>query len=146
MKRRILFDTNAYIDYGETLPESGFLSAVVVQEMTAGAADDSRIKQWQQNYRSFEERGKLLVPTIGDWWEAGRILNALWRSKKSVQGRYPGINKDRQDRLVRDALIARTAKLANVAVVTRNVDDFKLLQRFCAVEVISSFDYFGYEP
>jgi predicted nucleic acid-binding protein len=141
----VTFDTNVFIDYDLTeLPKSGFfLSAVVVQELTAGARDDAAIRRLGEFRRRYEADGKLLVPTGEDWWHAGKILNAMHRGLKSHRaGRVSAIPKEEQQRILRDVLIARTAKRANVAIVTEDVSDFVRIQRYCDVRILRPEDYF----
>ena len=45
------------------------------------------------------------------------------------------IPKDEQQRLLRDVLIARSAKRVNAAVVTYNRGDFEKITRFCNVRL-----------
>lgn len=62
------------------------------------------------------------------------------RSHKA--GRITAISKEEQQRILRDVLIARTAKRANVAVVTENVADFEKIRHFCNVRILSSEEIF----
>ena len=93
--------------------------------------------------RQFEADGKLLVPTGEDWWQAGKVLNSMWRGLKSHRvGRTSAISKEEQQRLLRDVLIARTAKRANAVLVTENLADYKKISRFCDVKAISPREFF----
>jgi predicted nucleic acid-binding protein len=140
----VTYDTNVFIRYQpRRFPGGMFLSSVVIQELAAGAADDAKIRQLNDFRRDFESRGRLLVPTGEDWWHAGKILNAMHRGLKSRRaGRTSAIPKEEQQRILRDVLIARTAKRANVAVVTENVSDFLRIQRYCDVRILRPEDYF----
>lgn len=51
--------------------------------------------------------------------------------------------KAEQQRILGDVLIARTARRAGAAVVTENVTDFKMISRFCKVNLIRGEDYFN---
>ncbi len=53
-----------------------------------------------------------------------------------------GIAKGEQQRLVRDVLIARSAKRVNAAVVTYNRGDFDKIRRFCGVRVVEPAEIF----
>jgi predicted nucleic acid-binding protein len=140
----VTYDTNIMLRYRRSLlPSDFFMSAVVVQEMTAGAADEADVRLHKTAMRHYETKGRLLVPTGEDWWHAGKILNALYRGLKSRRkGRTPAIPKEEQQRILRDVLIARTAKRAGVAVVTENVADFEKIRRFCDVRVLAPAQYF----
>jgi predicted nucleic acid-binding protein len=143
MLSRVLFDTNVYIRFGPDQLEASYMSAVVIQELTAGARDGAVVRQLSEFRRDFEKRGRLLVPTGEDWWHAGKILNAMHRGLKSRRaGRVSAIPKEEQQRILRDVLIARTAKRANVAIVTEDVSDFVRIQRYCDVRILRPEDYF----
>lgn len=139
---RLTYDTNVFIEYKPTRFPAGFvMSAVVIQELAAGARDGTRLKELDRIRRTYEKAGGLLVPTSEDWWFAGKVLNSLYR----VVERH-GADAEpttEQMRIVRDVLIARTAKRAGVIVVTKNTSDFERIKRFCAVKVKHSNDVFG---
>ena len=141
----VTFDSSIFIARQIGIPQTGFvLSAVVVQEMTAGAADASYLKSWSAVWRKFEKEGRLLVPTGEDWYEAGKILNSLLRGLKSKsKGLTPKLHPDDKQRMIRDVLIARTAMRAGVTVVTENRKDFERIKRFCRVKLLSGDEYFG---
>lgn len=141
---KVTFDTNVFIDYQPAYFPAGFyMSAVVIQELAAGALDGSRLKQLAAAWREYEEDGRLLVPNAEDWFQAGKILNSLYRgSGVTTKGRRVKIDKEEQRRIVRDVLIARTARRIGAAVVTGNVRDFELIRPYCAVGVLRARDYF----
>lgn len=119
------------------------MTAVVLQELTAGAADDATVKELDVARRSFEKAGILLVPTGEDWWVAGNMLNSMLRGlKKKNKGKIPKIGADEKQRIIRDVLIARVAKRANAAVVTDNLRDFERIQSYCSVKIIAARDHF----
>ncbi len=43
------------------------MTAVVLQELTAGAEDDKEVKYWNDVRRAREKDGTLLVPNGEDW-------------------------------------------------------------------------------
>ena len=141
---RVTFDTSVFIAYKPAKLPAGFvMSAVVIQELTAGAADKSELQQYDAMWRAHEKAGTLLVPTGEDWWLAGKVLNSLLRGLKSkASGRTPRITKAEQQRIVRDVLIARTARRAGAMLVTDNIADFKKIRRFCDVRLQSGAAYF----
>jgi predicted nucleic acid-binding protein len=134
---RLVFDTNALVRDGmHRLPPHALLSAVVLQEITAGASDTAGVRELGELGKRYERAGRLLVPTGEDWWFAGKVLNALYRGLPSHRGEYtPAIPKEEQQRLLRDVLIARSAKRVNAGVVTYNRGDFDKIRRFCNVRV-----------
>ncbi len=141
------FDSNIFIARSRTnmkLPSNFYMSVVVMQELAIGAEDATEIKELDTIWRVYEKEGRLLVPTAEDWWQAGKIINALQRGLKSQQGgQTPKLGADEKYRMTSDVLIARTAKREGVTVVTDNVKDFEMIRRFCAVKFVSSADYFG---
>lgn len=141
---KVTFDTNVFIKQKAVkLPSDFFLSAIVLQELTAGALDSSRLKVLNQLRIQFEKAGRLLVPTGEDWWQAGKILNSLWKNLKSnSRGRAKGISSSEQQRIIRDVLIARTAKREGAIVVTFNTSDFEKIYRYCSVRIIHPREYF----
>jgi predicted nucleic acid-binding protein len=115
----------------------GFVSAVVLQELTAGARDTADVRRLGSIRAAAEVDGMLLTPDSEDWYEAGKVLRALHLGLQSHRdGHTPAIPKEEQDRLLRDVLIARSAKRMNAQVVTYNRDDFKKIRRFCNVQVV----------
>jgi|ERR1043165_4542328 predicted nucleic acid-binding protein len=141
----VTYDTSIFIAYKPAALPAGFrMSSVVIQELTAGAADKSEVQRWHVAMRAHEKEGTLLVPTGEDWWLAGKVLNSLLRGLKSKAGGLtPRVPKPEQQRIIRDVLIARTARGAGALVVTDNTADFEKIRRFCAVRTVSGADYFS---
>ena len=143
--RRYTFDTNVLIRYQPNLSvySGALLSAVVMQELTAGAKDEAQVRGYRSLRQRYERNGLLLVPDGEDWWMAGKILNALLRGLRSPRPGPPvAISKEEQQRLVRDVLIARSAKRVGAAVVTENLGDFRKIRRFCDVKVLPPTEFF----
>lgn len=134
----VIWDTNAYIRHGvHQIGRQPLLSAVVLQELTAGALDGAEVRRWAVIARRLGAEGRLLVPNGEDWFEVGRVLNSLLRGVRSARGpRTHAIDRGEQQRLVRDVLIARTARRANAAVATYNRGDFEKIRRFCNVRLV----------
>lgn len=118
------------------------MSAVVIQELTAGAVDKSELQKWDAARRAHEREGTLLVPTGEDRWLAGKVLNSMPRGLKSRLGRTPKLPAAEKQRIIRDLLIARSARRANALLVAENVKDFKAIGLFCAVRTMRGADYF----
>jgi predicted nucleic acid-binding protein len=135
----VTYDTNVFIQHRPMhFPSAFVLSAVVVQELVAGAADGSEIQKWNATRLAYEKLGRLLVPTSEDWWLAGKVLNSFLRRRKSRTGqRSPRLSRAEQQRILRDVLIARTAKRAGAIVVTENVSDFEMIRAFCNVRLLT---------
>lgn len=135
---RVTYDTNVIIRYRPaTFPAGFFMSAVVLQELTAGAKDAAEVRGHEESRKYYESRGRLLVPTGEDWWLAGKVLNSLHRGLRShKRGRITAISKGEQQRILRDVLIALTARRAGATVVTENVADFEKIRNFCNVRIV----------
>ena len=100
-----------------------WLSAVVLEELYAGAS--GRVRQsLERMERDFDRVRRILVPTLGDWTQAGRVLARL-------AARY-GYEKIGQGRLANDALIAMSAARMGMTVITANERDFARLAEFRA--------------
>lgn len=84
---KVTFDTSIFIAYKPAKFPAGFvMSAVVIQELAAGAADKSDLQRLDAARREYERVGRLLVPTGEDWWLAGKVLNSLLRGLRSKSG------------------------------------------------------------
>lgn len=142
---KVTFDTNILISRKVTpFPTGFYLSVVVLQELVAGAGDESDIKNFDAARREYENLGRLLVPTAEDWWQVGKIINALQRGLKSKRrGVTPRMAAEEKYRITSDVLIARTARRAGVMIVTDNAKDFEKIQPFCRVQLMSGNAYFA---
>ena len=102
-----------------------WLSAVVLEELYAGAS--GRVRQsLERMERDFDRLKRILVPTLADWTQAGRVLARL-------AARY-GYEKIGQGRLANDALIAMSAARMGATVITANERDFARLAEFRAFQ------------
>jgi predicted nucleic acid-binding protein len=120
------------------------MTAVVLHELTIGASDDGEVKYWDTVRREFDKSDRLLVPNGEDWFIAGKVLNSLQRGRKaSNEGKTPKLSANETRRIMRDVLIARTAKRANALLVTDNVADFEKIRNFCNVRIVTGAEFFG---
>lgn len=120
------------------------MSAVVLQELAAGALDTARLRELETARRRYKKEGRLLVPDSEDWIETGKILSNMYRgTATNNRGRRVKIDKETQRRILRDVLIARSALRVGATVVTGNISDFEIIQAYCAVRVESAADYFA---
>ncbi len=109
------------------------MSAVVIEELAAGAHDGTVLKELQSALQKYEEADHLLVPTGEDWYEAGKVIYAFQHGNKSKKtGDKPKMSPEVRCRMINDVLIARTAKRAGVTVVTYNINHFEQIKRYCA--------------
>ena len=98
-----------------------WLSSVVLEELYAGATGRVR-DSVERLEHDFERGGRILVPNLGDWTQAGRVL-------AGVASKY-GYEKIGQGRLTNDALIAMSAARIGARVITVNERDFRKLAEF----------------
>jgi predicted nucleic acid-binding protein len=102
-----------------------WLSSVVLAELYAGAGDRGR-PVVERLERDFERAKRVLVPNLGDWAEAGRVLSRL-------AAKY-GFEQIGRGRLTNDALIAMSAGRLGIKVITTNERDFRRLAEFRSFE------------
>jgi predicted nucleic acid-binding protein len=134
MARKYVLDTNLYIDaMRDPLAEQaleGFLernapltymSAVVVQELRAGAVTDVQARILQEGiFDAFERRQRVVVPSAAAFKDCGRILAALFR--------HDGVSyKERPRSLVNDVLIALNCRENGFTLLTAD-GDFKTIR------------------
>jgi predicted nucleic acid-binding protein len=106
-----------------------YLSAVVVQELRAGAqAADAADDLERHLFGPFERSGRILAPSYGAWKRAGAVLAALARTEGLELAR---ISKG----FANDVLLAATCREAGVTLVTENRRDFERIAR------VAPFDF-----
>jgi len=133
----ILFDSSIYIT---ALRQGGaaalllqrwardsplWLSSVVLEELYAGAnPNDYRILEKLE--RDFERAKRVLIPSLSDWTNAGKILARV--------GQKYGYEQIGRARLTNDALLATSAARNGITVLTTNQRDFVRLAEFCPLQ------------
>jgi predicted nucleic acid-binding protein len=132
--RKILFDTNVYIEAIQSGPATDiyhlllttiprtYLSAVVVQELYAGALDTVGERLVARFVHQTERTSRLVIPTYRDWSEAGHVLARINRQEPAQRTRLA--------RLVNDVLLAMSARQIGATLYTFNRDDFTLIARY----------------
>lgn len=130
--RPVLFDSSVYISAlrrGEealvglrrwSADSPVWLSAVVLAELYAGADRRAR-RAIDRLERDFTKARRILVPTLSDWSETGKVL-----ARFGEEFDYDTIARGR---LTNDALIAISAARQGITVVTANARDFARLAR-----------------
>lgn len=98
-----------------------WLSAVVLQELYAGAGEHGR-SVIERLELDFDRAKRILVPNLTDWTQAGKVLARL-------ATRY-GYEEIGRARLTNDALIAMSASRLGIRVITANERDFRRLAEF----------------
>jgi predicted nucleic acid-binding protein len=102
-----------------------WLSVVVLEELYAGASD--RVRQVVERLeRDFDRVKRILVPNLGDWTQAGRVL-----ARVAAKYHYENIGLGR---LTNDALIAMSAARMGITVITANEQDFRRLAEIRAFQ------------
>jgi predicted nucleic acid-binding protein len=101
-----------------------WLSCVVLEELYAGAGSRERAVV-ERLERDFDKARRILVPTLMDWAQTGKVLARL-----AAKYGYELIGRGR---LTNDALIATNASRIGIAVITSNARDFAKLADFCSV-------------
>ncbi|MEP7341490.1 MAG: PIN domain-containing protein [Acidobacteriota bacterium] len=142
----VLLDTSAFINYPQLAwrqPPDWF-SMVVLQELLVGGSDKSSIAKYQALKIGYERRGRLLTPDADAWWQAGKILGHFLSdlSRGKVGRRRPQLDQGHKQSLIRDVLIAVTAKQHGLTVVSDN-KDFPLLQGYYKFKWIAAREFFA---
>jgi len=134
MGKKYVLDTNLYIAaireptaaakldaFLERNAPNTYMSAVVVQELRAGAITDAAAGALDRGiFGVFERRGRVVGPSVAAFKDCGRILAALFR-----QDGVPF--KDRPRSLVNDLLIALTCREYGMTLLTDD-SDFKTIR------------------
>ncbi|HXG64443.1 MAG TPA: type II toxin-antitoxin system VapC family toxin [Blastocatellia bacterium] len=135
----ILFDTSVYISAlrqgeeviltlrraaraGEKGTRPLWLSAVVLEELYAGAIDPKSRRAFEKMERDFSKADRLLIPGQSDWTLAGQVLAKI--------GLKYGFEQIGRARLTNDALIAMSCARHGFTVLTRNVSDYARIAEF----------------
>ncbi len=136
MTRKFVLDTNIYIGairdadkeaaldvFLERNAPVTYMSAVVVQELRAGAITETAARALDKGiFNVFEQRGRVVGPSVIAFKECGRILATLFR-----QDGVPF--KARPRSLVNDILIASTCRENGMTLITED-SDFKTIRQF----------------
>jgi predicted nucleic acid-binding protein len=132
----ILFDSSVYITALRSRQEGPgtlrrldpavpvWLSSVVLEELYAGAGSKDRVAV-ERLERDFDKARRILVPSLADWAQTGKVLARL-----AAKHGYEQIGRGR---LTNDALIATSASRAGISVMTANARDFAKLAEFTSL-------------
>ena len=141
------YDTSVIISRKLTafhdMPQQFLMSAVVLMELTAVAADESERKRYERVFRQYQQDNSLIVPNDEDWLLASKILYLLTHARKrSQKGRLQRLPPGASQRLALDVLIAVSARRWKAQVVTENWTDFKAIQRYCNTTIVRAASFF----
>ena len=126
---KFTLDTNVFVDairdvtfaaalaaFLERALSTTFLSAVVVQELRAGARTRAQVRQLEASiFRPFERRGRVFAPSISAFRESGRLLAEL-----AAREGWPAIHADPS--LGNDALLAVSCRERGFTLITSDQD------------------------
>ncbi|MEW6419711.1 MAG: type II toxin-antitoxin system VapC family toxin [Nitrospirota bacterium] len=135
---KVILDTSIYIpfinegishpvlelEYGTPLL---YMSAVVIEELYAGASDNNTIKLLDRLYGTFANLGRLIAPDASDWQKTGKVIAKL--SQKY------GFEEKFLAKITNDVLIALSARKIGTVVVTNNMRDFLRIKEFVDFKV-----------
>ncbi len=126
--RRLVFDTNIYIDWINQGEHTDllfqpavvkYLSSVVLMELRAGAFRARDVRLLDRLEVAFGKASRLLVPSRGAWSIAGNVLRRLQAKR--------GYNLDGRGAIANDVLLAVSAREIGAFVVTQNARDFRAI-------------------
>jgi len=104
-----------------------YMSAVVIEELYAGASDNNTIKLLDRLYGTFENLGRLIAPDALDWKKTGKVIAKL--------GQKYGFEEKFLTKITNDVLIALSARKIGAVVVTFNIKDFSRIKEFVDFEI-----------
>ena len=122
-------DTNIYIDafrdpdaeaallrFLERALPFTFLSAVVMQELAAGARTPAQLRELERSvFQPFVRRGRVFAPMTAALVRSGRFLAAV-----AAREGWPMVHENPS--LLNDALLAASCREAGISLVTRDRD------------------------
>jgi len=91
-----------------------------MMELSAGASAELDRKRLRGIMASFAKTGRILLPSVVVYEEAGNVLRRLQASR--------GYNLTGANSLVNDVLIALSARSIGATVITQNERDFVSIQ------------------
>ena len=129
---KVILDTSIYIPFinaGISHPAleleykpSFYMSAVVIEELYAGAFDSVSVRLLDRMYETFGNLGRVVVPEASDWQKTGKVVAKL--------GRKYGFEDNFLLKITNDVLIAFSARRVGAVIVTSNVKEFLRIKEF----------------
>ncbi len=99
-----------------------YMSAVVMEELYAGAFDVPSVKLLDKMHDTFSSMNRLIIPDAMDWQKTGKVVAQL--------GQKYGFEEMFLSRITNDILIAATARKIGAVVVTNNQKDFLRIREY----------------
>ncbi|MFN0110864.1 MAG: type II toxin-antitoxin system VapC family toxin [Blastocatellia bacterium] len=139
----MVFDTSVWISYPNII-EPGWFSSVVLQELLVGASGKSDLQKWEAIAKRYEREKRLLTPDKEAWRMAGRILNNILSdaSRNQPGRRRPKLHNEKKQSIIRDVLIAVSAKQSGATVISDN-EDFPLIMNYYEFRWIEASAFFA---
>jgi predicted nucleic acid-binding protein len=123
------FDTNIFIDaFRDETAESAllafleralpitFMSAVVMQELAAGARTRDQVRELERSvFRPFERRGRVFTPASAAFVKSGRLLAGV-AEREGWEAIYENPS------LLNDALLASSCRERGITLITNDGD------------------------
>jgi predicted nucleic acid-binding protein len=143
IERKVLLDTNLFIQgfrdqeanaslqrFHQLFAPFEYLSAVVAQELRAGARSQHDRRLLERHILSlYRRRGRLVTPSAQAWEGSGDVLAEL--------GRREGLNLSRLSKAFgNDVLLALSCREAGIVLVTDNAHDFERIARVVAFDFV----------
>ena len=114
----------------EKLYKPLYFSAVVFNELMTACNDQKELKQYQKGWKDALADDILIVPTVEDWLDAGRIQFLLSQErKKDAGGKSPKRPSKVKQEIALDCLIAVSSCRENITIIT-NDGDYWAIQRY----------------
>jgi len=135
---KALPDTSVYIPYinrgishpvlelRERVPVL-YMSAVVMEELYAGAFDAPTIRLLDRMFMTFNKLGRMITPDASDWQRAGKIVASL--------GQKYGFEEIFLARLLNDILIALCARKVGALLFTKNQKDYERIKEYIDLKI-----------
>ncbi|MDX2042775.1 MAG: type II toxin-antitoxin system VapC family toxin [Acidobacteriota bacterium] len=139
----VVFDTSVLISYPNIF-EPGWFSSVVLQELLVGASGKSDLQKWEAIAKKYERENRLLTPNAEAWRMAGRILNNILNDASRAQPgrRRPKLSNEKKQSIIRDVLIAVSAKQSGAVVISDN-EDFPLISNYYEFRWVEASAFFA---
>ena len=143
IERKFLLDTSLYIQgfrdpqanaslqrFHQVFAPFEYLSAVVAQELRAGARSPNDRRLLERHVLDlYRRRGRLVTPSARAWEDSGDILAEL--------GRREGLDLRRVSKAFgNDVLLALSCRETGIVLVTDNERDFDRIARIAAFEFV----------